>query len=98
MPDELWTEVYGIVQEKGINTVRKKKKCKKAKWLSEEVLQMAVKRREVKSKGEEEAPREAAVGSREAGAPGPANRLKMTAMQKPMEKRMKNREIILKGR
>lgn len=47
---------------------------------------------------EEEAPREAAVGSREAGAPGPANRLKMTVMQKPMEKRMKNREIILKGR
>ena len=42
--------------------------------------------------------REAAVGSREAGAPGPANRLKMTAMQKPMEKRLKNREIILKGR
>ena len=98
MPDELWTEVYDIVQEKGINTVRKKKKCKKAKWLSEEVLQMAVKRREVKSNGVEEAPREAAVGSREAGAPGPANRLKMTAMQKPMEKRMKNREIILKGR
>lgn len=47
---------------------------------------------------EEEAPREAAVGSREAGAPEPANRSKMTVMQRPMEKRMKNREIILKGR
>ena len=49
VPDELWTEVRDIVQETGIP---KKKKCKKAKWLSEEALQIAVKRREVKSKGE----------------------------------------------
>ena len=54
MPDELWTEVCDIVQETGINTIPKKKKCKKAKWLSEEALKMAVKRREVKSKGEKE--------------------------------------------
>ena len=52
MPDELWTEVCDIVQETGIKTIPKKKKCKKAKWLSEEALQIAVKRREVKSKGE----------------------------------------------
>ena len=52
MPEELWTEVRDIVQEAGINTIPKKKKCKKAKWLSEEALQIAVKRREVKSKGE----------------------------------------------
>ena len=52
MPDELWMEVHDIVQEIGIKT--KKKKCKKAKWLSEEALQIAVKRREVKSKGEKE--------------------------------------------
>ena len=52
MPDELWIEVCDIVQETGINTIPKKKKCKKAKWLSEEALKMAVKRREVKSKGE----------------------------------------------
>ena len=52
MPEELWTEVHDIVQETGIKTIPKKKKCKKAKWLSEEVLQIAVKRREVKSKGE----------------------------------------------
>ena len=51
MPDELWTEVRDIVQETEIKTIPKKKKCKKAKWLSEEVLQIAVKRREVKSKG-----------------------------------------------
>ena len=51
MPDELWTEVYDIVQEKGIKTISKKKKCKKAKWVSEEALQIAVKRREAKSKG-----------------------------------------------
>ena len=54
MPDELWTEVCDIVLETGIKTIPKKKKCKKAKWLSEEVLQIAVKRREVKSKGEKE--------------------------------------------
>ena len=52
MPDELWTEVCDIVQETGIKTIPKKKKCKKAKWLSEEALQIAVKRREAKSKGE----------------------------------------------
>ena len=54
MPDELWTEVCDIVQETGIKTISKKKKCKEAKWLSEEDLQIAVKRREVKSKGEKE--------------------------------------------
>ena len=54
MPDELWTEVRDIVQEKGIKTIPMEKKCKKAKWLSEEGLQIAVKRREVKSKGEKE--------------------------------------------
>ena len=54
MPDELWTEVHDIVQETGIKTIPKKKKCKKAKWLSEKALQIAVKRREVKSKGEKE--------------------------------------------
>ena len=50
MPDELWTEVCDIVQEAGIKIIPKKKKCKKAKWLSEEVLQMAGKRREAKAK------------------------------------------------
>ena len=54
VPDELWTEVPDIVQETGIKTTPKKKKCKKAKWMSEEALQIAVKRREVKSKGEKE--------------------------------------------
>ena len=54
MPDELWTEVCDIVQETGIKTIPRKKKCKKAKWLSEEALQIAVKGREAKSKGEEE--------------------------------------------
>ena len=54
MPDELWTEVCDIVQETGIKTISMEKKCKKAKWLSEEALQIAVKRREVKSKGEKE--------------------------------------------
>ena len=54
MPDELWTEVHDIVQETGIKTIPKEKKCKKAKWLSGEALQIAVKRREVKSKGEKE--------------------------------------------
>ena len=54
VPDKLWTEVCDIVQETGIKTIPKKKKCKKAKWLSGEALQIAVKRREVKSKGEKE--------------------------------------------
>ena len=54
VPDELWTEVHDIVQETGIKTIPKKKQCKKAKWLSEEALQIAVKRREAKSKGEKE--------------------------------------------
>ena len=54
MPDELWTEVCDIVQETENMTISKKKECKKAKWLSEEALQIAVKRREVKSKGEKE--------------------------------------------
>ena len=54
MPDELWMEVRDIVQETGIKTIPKEKKCKKAKWLSEEALQIAVNRREVKGKGEEE--------------------------------------------
>ena len=53
-PDELRMEVYDTVQEIGIKTIPKKKKCKKAKWLSEEALQIAVKRREAKSKGEKE--------------------------------------------
>ena len=50
MPEELWTEVHDIVQEAGIKTIPKKKKCKKAKWLSEEALQIAEKKREVKAK------------------------------------------------
>ena len=54
MPDELWMEVRNIVQETGIKTIPMEKKCKKAKWLSKEALQIAVKRREVKSKGEKE--------------------------------------------
>ena len=54
VPDELWIEVHDTVQETGIKTIPKKKKCKKAKWLSEEALQIAVKRRKVKSKGEKE--------------------------------------------
>ena len=54
VPDELWIEVCDIVQETGIRTIPKKNKCKTAKWLSEEALQIAVKRREVKSKGEKE--------------------------------------------
>ena len=52
--DELWTEVCDIVQETGIKTIPMEKKCKKAKWLSEEALQIAVKRRDAKSKGEKE--------------------------------------------
>ena len=54
VPEELWTEVRDLVQETGIEAIPKKKKCKIAKWLSGEALQIAVKRREVKSKGEEE--------------------------------------------
>ena len=50
VPDELWMEVHDIVQEVGIKIIPKKKKCKKAKWLSEEALQIATKRREVKAK------------------------------------------------
>ena len=52
MPDELWMEVRDIVQEMGIKTMPKKKKCNKTKWLSEEALQIAVKRGEAQSKGE----------------------------------------------
>ena len=54
VPDELWTKVYNIIQETGIKIIPMEKKCKKAKWLSEETLQIAVKRREAKSKGEKE--------------------------------------------
>ena len=54
MPDELWMEVCDTVQETGIKTIPKKKKCKKAKWLTEEALQIVVKGREVKNKGEKE--------------------------------------------
>ena len=54
VPDELWMEVHDIVEERGIKTIPKKKKCKKAKWLSEETLQKAEKRREAKSKGQKE--------------------------------------------
>ena len=54
VPDELWNEVRDIVQETGIKTIPMEKKCKKTKWLSEEALQIAVKRREAKSKGEKE--------------------------------------------
>ena len=52
VPDELWTKVCDIVQEAGIKTIPQKKKCKKAQWLSEKALQIAVKRREAKGKGE----------------------------------------------
>ena len=54
VPEELWTEVRDIVQEVGIRTIHKKKKCKKAKWLSEQALQIAEKRKEAKGKGEKE--------------------------------------------
>jgi len=54
VPDELWTEVHDIVQNTESKTIPKKKKCKKAQWLSEEALQIAVKRRETKSRGEKE--------------------------------------------
>ena len=53
-PEELWKEVHDIVQEAGIKTIPKKKKCKKAKWFSDEALKIAVNRREVKGKGEKE--------------------------------------------
>ena len=54
VPEELWTEAHDIIQETGIKTIPKKKKCKKPKWLSEEALQIAEKRREAKGKGEKE--------------------------------------------
>ena len=54
VPDELWMEVHDTVQQTGIKTILKKKKCKEAKWLSEEALKIAVKKEEVKSKGEKE--------------------------------------------
>ena len=54
VPEEIWTEVCDIIQEAVIKTIPKKKKCKKAKWLSEETLQIAEKRREAKGKGEKE--------------------------------------------
>ena len=54
LPEELWMEVRDIVQETGIKTILRKKKCKKAKWLSEEALQIAVRKRDAKSKGEKE--------------------------------------------
>ena len=54
VPGELWTDVHDIVQETGIKTIPMEKKCEKAKWLSEEALEIAVKRREVKSKREKE--------------------------------------------
>ena len=54
VPDELWTEVHEIVQKAGIKTIPKKKKCKKAKWLSEDAFKIAEKRREVKGKGKKE--------------------------------------------
>ena len=54
VPNELWTEVHDIVQETGIKTIPMERKCKKPTWLSEEALQIAVKRREAKSKGEKE--------------------------------------------
>ena len=54
VPEELWIEVHDITQEAGIKTISKKKKCKKAKWLSEEALQIALKRRDTKGKGEKE--------------------------------------------
>ena len=54
VPEELWTEVHDIIQKAGVKTISKKKKCKKAKWLSEEALQIAEKRREAKGKIEKE--------------------------------------------
>ena len=61
VPNELWTDVHDIVQETGIKTLPKKKKCRKAKWLSEKTLQIAVKRREAKSKGKKIYPFECRV-------------------------------------
>ena len=61
VPEKLWTEVHDIVQEAGIKTIPKKKKCKKAKWFSDEALQIAVNRREVKGKGEKIYPFECRV-------------------------------------
>ena len=61
VPEEVWTEIYDIVQVTGIKTIPKKKECKKAKWLFEEALQMAVKTREVNSKGEKIFPLECRV-------------------------------------
>ena len=61
VPEELWTDVHDIVQEAGIKTIHKKKKCQKAKWLSEEALQIAEKRREAKGKGEKIYPFECRV-------------------------------------
>ena len=65
MIDELWMEIHDIVQETGIKTIPKKKKCKKAKWLSEETLQIAVKRRQAKSKGGKERYTHLVQGSKE---------------------------------
>ena len=61
MPKELWMEVHDIIQKAGIKTIPKEKKCKKAKWLSEEALQIAMKRREVKGKGEKVYPFEKGI-------------------------------------
>ena len=61
VPEELWMEIHDIVQETGINTIHKKKKCRKAKWLFEEALQIAEKRREAKGKGEKIYPSECTV-------------------------------------
>ena len=61
VPEELWMEVHDIVQEAGIKTIPKKKKCKKAKWFSDEALKIAVNRREVKGKGEKTYPFECRV-------------------------------------
>ena len=80
MPDELWTGVHDIVQEKGIKTISMEKKCKKAKWLSEEALQIAVKRREAKRKGKRkclsEKALQIAVKRREAKSKGEKERYK----------------------
>ena len=65
MPDELWNEVHDIVQEKGIKTIPMEKKCRKAKWLSGETLQVADKRREAKGKGEKERYTHLNAGSKE---------------------------------
>ena len=65
VPDELWTEVRDIGQETGIKTISMEKKCKKAKWLSGEALQIPVKRREVKSEGEKERYKHLNVSSKE---------------------------------